>query len=218
MPWAVTIPENERDDDLAGKLRAEAPGILCWLIDGARHFIAEGLTPPDVVRAATDAYRADEDVVGRFVGEVLYFTSHGWAWSKAILDELEAWCTEHGIDPGPTMAGRRHGAERKRCTSARRAIQGRRGVIWRGVTIVDHTPLTRENTDACHPCHPLPYTPPRARIYAGHTEKGARGGRSSSAARVAAPSSARGRRDLAAAVPTSRPVALAPGTVRRLRR
>ncbi len=114
VPWAVTIPENERDDDLAGKLRAEAPGILCWLIDGARHFIAEGLTPPDVVRAATDAYRADEDVVGRFVGEVLYFTSHGWAWSKAILDELEAWCTEQGIDPGPTMAGRRHGAERKR--------------------------------------------------------------------------------------------------------
>jgi putative DNA primase/helicase len=67
VPWAVTIPENERDDDLAAKLRAEAPGILSWLVDGARRFIAEGLTPPDVVRAATDAYRADEDAIGRFV-------------------------------------------------------------------------------------------------------------------------------------------------------
>ena len=35
VPWQVTIPENKRDEHLATKLQAEAPGILKWIVDGA---------------------------------------------------------------------------------------------------------------------------------------------------------------------------------------
>ena len=54
VPWQVTIPENERDEHLATKLRAEAEGILSWVVDGAVSYHREGLDPPTVVRNATD--------------------------------------------------------------------------------------------------------------------------------------------------------------------
>ena len=32
VPFEVTIPEKERDIHLAGKLKAEFPGIMAWLL------------------------------------------------------------------------------------------------------------------------------------------------------------------------------------------
>lgn len=134
VPWEVTIPEDERDDDLADKLKAEAPGILNWIVEGARRFISEGLTPPLAVRAATDDYRADEDTVGRFVGEVLRI-GVGWAWSADIRSELEAWCADEGVTPVPDMKDLAEVLRADGCQTERRSISGRRGTIWRGVTL-----------------------------------------------------------------------------------
>ena len=77
VPWQVTIPENERDEQLATKLRAEAPGILNWIIDGAVRFHRDRLDPPPVVRYATNEYRAEEDVIGRFILEALDIDTTG---------------------------------------------------------------------------------------------------------------------------------------------
>jgi P4 family phage/plasmid primase-like protien len=136
VPWEVTIPEDERDDDLATKLRNEAPGILVWVVAGARRFITDGLTVPDAVRAATDRYRSDEDTVGRFVDEVLRIGS-SWAWSADIRTELEAWCADQGVDPPPSMKDIADMLRSNGCHSERRTVSGRKGVIWQGVTIAD---------------------------------------------------------------------------------
>ena len=56
-PRDVTIPSQERNEHLADKLAAEAPGILLWLVEGARIYLADGLSAPEAVRAATDGYR-----------------------------------------------------------------------------------------------------------------------------------------------------------------
>jgi putative DNA primase/helicase len=61
IPFAVTIPEHERDPHLAEKLRAEWGGILAWAVEGCREWQDWGLMPPDTVRAATDEYLDNED-------------------------------------------------------------------------------------------------------------------------------------------------------------
>jgi hypothetical protein len=61
IPFAVTVPEAERDPDLAEKLKEEWPGVLAWLIKGCLEWQAEGLQPPQAVRAATEAYLSAED-------------------------------------------------------------------------------------------------------------------------------------------------------------
>ena len=71
IPFAVTIPPEERDTELATKLRAEWPGILQWMVQGCAAWQAQGLNPPDKVRAATAEYLASQDVVQHFIDDCL---------------------------------------------------------------------------------------------------------------------------------------------------
>lgn len=57
------------DPNLPEKLRAEGPGILTWMIEGALDWQRHGLVIPDVVRRATDDYMMDEDHFARFLAE-----------------------------------------------------------------------------------------------------------------------------------------------------
>lgn len=67
VPFTVTIPVAERDLQLGEKLRAEWPGILQWAIEGALAWQRGGLSPPAAVTAATAAYLAGENHVGRWM-------------------------------------------------------------------------------------------------------------------------------------------------------
>jgi putative DNA primase/helicase len=67
IPFTVTIPPEERDRDLADKLRAEWPGILQWAIDGSLEWRRVGLLPPEAVQHATEDYlQAEDDVLSWF--------------------------------------------------------------------------------------------------------------------------------------------------------
>jgi putative DNA primase/helicase len=133
IPWDVTIPAGERDLDLAEKLRGEAAGILDWIVEGARRFLTDGFDPPSAIQAATDTYRADEDLVGRFVTETLAF-GPGFATTAMLNDELERWCRDEGIPPlgmrdlAPLLKS--HGS-----SSTRKTIDGQKSTVWTGVTI-----------------------------------------------------------------------------------
>lgn len=61
--------ERKADLDLARKLRAEASGILAWLVRGCLAYQIQGLNPPKSVRAATEQYRAAEDTLGAFIDQ-----------------------------------------------------------------------------------------------------------------------------------------------------
>src|SRR4029077_2580350 len=60
VPFTTQIPPAERNPNLAEKLKAEWPAILRWCIDGCLEWQRIGLTPPAIVREATENYLADE--------------------------------------------------------------------------------------------------------------------------------------------------------------
>ena len=133
VPWDVTIPSDERDEHLADKLAAEAPGILRWLVEGARIYLAEWLNAPEAVRAATDGYRASEDTVGQFLADVVTFTPGGLVSSSALIEAHDAWCLDAGVkDPGHwklvTTRLTAGGARPKRTHSGRQ---------WGGIALAD---------------------------------------------------------------------------------
>jgi putative DNA primase/helicase len=66
IPFGVTIPDAEKDPALKEKLRAEAPGILRWALEGCLAWQREGLNPPPDVLAATAQYREEQDVLADF--------------------------------------------------------------------------------------------------------------------------------------------------------
>lgn len=107
IPFTVTIPEERRDPDLGERLfRTEGAGILRWIIDGAREWMARGqrLEPPDSIRAATEEYLGDEDVIGRFLEEACTVTRADDRSLRCepahLFGAFRAWCEKSGDQPG----------------------------------------------------------------------------------------------------------------------
>ncbi|MFD7026588.1 phage/plasmid primase, P4 family [Streptomyces sp. NPDC059917] len=72
IPFERVVPAAHKIDNLAKELvDSEGPGILHWLVEGARRYLAtrDPLTGPVSVRAATQAYATTEDHIGRFLTE-----------------------------------------------------------------------------------------------------------------------------------------------------
>jgi putative DNA primase/helicase len=69
IPFMVTIQPAAQDRALESKLLEELPGILIWALDGLREYHRIGLSPPEAVIAATDAYRRENDSLAAFLSE-----------------------------------------------------------------------------------------------------------------------------------------------------
>lgn len=61
--------QKPRDDQLREKLKAEASGILAWLVRGCLDWQHNGLKAPAMVTQATEDYRLKEDTISEFVEE-----------------------------------------------------------------------------------------------------------------------------------------------------
>jgi putative DNA primase/helicase len=68
VPFTVTIPAEERDPSFRERyLIPELSGILNWMLAGLKAFYKEGLNPPKEIRAATEEYRNDMDIIGQWL-------------------------------------------------------------------------------------------------------------------------------------------------------
>jgi putative DNA primase/helicase len=65
----VQIPKEKRDKGLGEKLKAEAAGILAWMVKGAVKWRKHGLPEPVEITAATDSYRDEQDFLAPFIAE-----------------------------------------------------------------------------------------------------------------------------------------------------
>lgn len=97
VPFDVTIPPDERDPTLPGRLRSPAgrAAVLAWAYVGYLDYRERGLDPPEVVCVRTDEYRTDSDAVGRFLREETYSGGLLEATSKALYERYETWCHEN---------------------------------------------------------------------------------------------------------------------------
>lgn len=110
IAFTVRIPDSEIDRSLDKKLKAEAQGILNWMIEGAEEWFAGGLNAPASVTAANDEYRADQNPVGQFIKSKCddnvypgteYKRADGKPYettAKALRDAYEEWCKEEGSE------------------------------------------------------------------------------------------------------------------------
>jgi putative DNA primase/helicase len=70
IPFDVRIAPEEKDPNLAEKLKAEYGGILRWMIEGCLEWQREGLNPPEKVLAATSEYLDSEDTIGLWLADM----------------------------------------------------------------------------------------------------------------------------------------------------
>lgn len=102
IPFSVTIPKCEQDEQLPMKLRAELPGILNWAIRGCLEWQKCGLPVPLEVREATDDYRAEMDLIESFLVEKCVANptvSEAGIQVSALYRLYESWCKQNGESP-----------------------------------------------------------------------------------------------------------------------
>lgn len=100
LPFTVTIPPEDRDEKLSAKLQAEAPGILAWIVRGSIDRLKHGMTAPEAVTEATNAYRADSDSFGEFVESELIKGPKLRVTRKEIVEQYNSWVIRSGeADP-----------------------------------------------------------------------------------------------------------------------
>lgn len=61
VPFNASFKGSDRDPQMLDKLKAEAPGILAWLVGGAVDWSRSGLAIPSSVRGASAEYMSDHD-------------------------------------------------------------------------------------------------------------------------------------------------------------
>jgi putative DNA primase/helicase len=96
IPFAVTIPVAERDPELSGKLVAEYPAILTWMIQGCAAWLNQRLDPPVAVVNATAEFLADEDLVGTWISEFCQIDWTRDAPSAELYGSFMAWMEQAG--------------------------------------------------------------------------------------------------------------------------
>jgi putative DNA primase/helicase len=102
IPFERIVSENRKIDNLASVLvREEGPGILAWLVDGARRYFAgeRDLAGPSRVQVATTAYAETEDNFGRFVSEKCQLEPHLRAEQATLYGEYTRWCGLEAATP-----------------------------------------------------------------------------------------------------------------------
>jgi len=104
IPFKITIPKNERDKNLAEKLKAEWSEILYWMIEGCLKWQKEGLSPPEAVRAATDAYLESEDAIKMWMQECCTLGPQFYATAAALFTSWRMWAEKAGESVGSQKA------------------------------------------------------------------------------------------------------------------
>lgn len=99
--WPIALEDSEQRDfeEVVSELMPEAPGILNWLIEGALTYLREGLILPPEVRAATQEYRDEMDVVGQFVASCIEPAPGMWVTARAAYRAYADWSDENGKKP-----------------------------------------------------------------------------------------------------------------------
>jgi len=99
VPFTVTIPADRRDKDLPEKLKAEAPAILRWIIDGAVMWQKRGLDAPAAVLAASAEYFDDEDTLAQFLGDETTVNPTAFVTATDLHQRFVQWMNVQGLTP-----------------------------------------------------------------------------------------------------------------------
>ncbi len=140
VPFNVRIPDEQQDKELPEKLLEEHSGILNWCLEGCRRWLTQGLSLPAEVKAATEEYRDQQDLIALFLDECCLTGSDDYRVKASVLfTAWGKWCEQNNETIGTqrkfgdTLTGR---GFKKKVSNG----------IWRlGITLAGHDNQNAQN-------------------------------------------------------------------------
>jgi len=101
VPFRVTIPEGQRDPNLAKSIIAdELPGVFNWVLGGLSRLMAnKGFSPSPIVDEALDAFKLETDSVYTFINEGRIKNNGQFYYLRAIYASYRHHTQESGGMP-----------------------------------------------------------------------------------------------------------------------
>lgn len=129
--------EGETDDrQLSQKLRAEASGILAWLVRGCLEWQKRGLEPiPEVVKVATQEYKAESDVLGQFISERCIEGDNAQAKASELYNAYRAWAIQQGMTDKEILTSNAFGRRMGNKYQGGHAMHGK---VYTGIKLGNH--------------------------------------------------------------------------------
>ncbi len=94
IPFEHPVADEDRDNQLDAKIRAEWPQILNWLIEGCLEWQQAGLGLPERIADSTEQYIDAEDTLGAWLAECCERTND--TDGAALYQSYSAWCDRNG--------------------------------------------------------------------------------------------------------------------------
>lgn len=107
IPFEQTIPEEERDPDLANKIIAsERSGVFNWMLDGLKRLLKnKRFTDSEVIKRQIEQFRYERDTVAVFLDQENYVPSNEKEEKLSVLyEKYSRYCRGTGLWTVSTVA------------------------------------------------------------------------------------------------------------------
>ena len=99
IPFLHKFEGRQADNGLLEKLKAEASGILNWLIEGCLAWQKDGLGCPEAIERATREYQQESDSLRPFLDDCCTFDSTKFIFSADLWKAYMDWANRNGEAP-----------------------------------------------------------------------------------------------------------------------
>lgn len=128
LPFNRQFKGDNADPTLPEKLKAEAPGILTWAVEGCLYWQQNRLRPPEVVKTATQQYREESDPLADFIADRCTLDENASVQPSDLYREYAAWAEAGKLRKGDILSntafGRRIGERFTKTRSVGRLYHG----------------------------------------------------------------------------------------------
>ena len=146
IPFEVEIAEDKQDAKLLDKLLQEGEEILAWAIRGCLDWQKEGLGIPAAVKDASQAYREESDVIGRFFDDCCILESGHQTQASLLYQAFRSWCERNG-EKG--YAANKFGGligKEKQLERIRTRIDQKSCYVWKGIGVLSDLEYSGETS------------------------------------------------------------------------
>jgi putative DNA primase/helicase len=113
VPFEQRFVGEAQDRSLPDELRKEIDGVLAWAVEGCLKWRKEGLTDVAKITEATEAYRAEQDIIAAFIEECCVVHEAATVKFSTLHELYKEWC-----------ASNHEAAEKRRAFSAQLNARG----------------------------------------------------------------------------------------------
>ena len=150
VPWTYSIPDSQRrmQEDVINELVEESSGIINWMLAGLKDKLESPGWIADEVKAITDEYKNDQDILGNFIKDCCALGDRNSAPAGELYKVYETWCEQNSEE---AVKKRTFGTILKEKGLVSKQIGNARVRSWVGLSINDSQTQMEETETVTKP-------------------------------------------------------------------